>query len=60
VVESFTPASWFPREKTDPVFRTKPAIALELVDQALAADRLFRAVAADRLYSEHHAASPWD
>jgi SRSO17 transposase len=53
-VEPYTPQQWFPRGKTDPGFRTKPQIALELVEQALAADWPFRAVVADCLYGEHH------
>lgn len=53
-VEPYTPASWFARGKADPAFRTKPAIALELVDQALRQGWPFRAVVADCLYGEHH------
>jgi SRSO17 transposase len=53
-VEPYTPAPWFPLGKNDPAFRTKPEIALALVDQALARDWPFRAVVADCLYGEHH------
>lgn len=52
-VEPYTPERWFARGKADPAFRTKPQIALELVDQALAQDWPFRAVVADCLYGEH-------
>jgi SRSO17 transposase len=54
-VEPYTPAQWFERGKDDPQFRTKPQIALELVEQALAAELPFRAVVADSLYGEHTA-----
>ena len=53
-VEPYTPAPWFALGKADPAFRTKPQIALALVDQALAAAWPFRAVVADCLYGEHH------
>jgi len=53
-VEPYTPEHWFPGGKADPAFRTKPAIALALVDQARAQDWPFRAVVADCLYGEHH------
>ena len=33
-VEPYTPSSHFARGKADPAFRTKPQIALELVEQA--------------------------
>ena len=36
-VEPYTPKHWFPLGKADPAFRTKPQIALALVDQAVAA-----------------------
>jgi SRSO17 transposase len=54
VVEPYTPERWFARGKADPAFRTKPQIALELVDQARAEQWPFRAVVADCLYGEHH------
>jgi len=53
-VEPYTPQHWFPGGKADPAFRTKPAIALALVDDALAGDWPLRAVVADCLYGEHH------
>ena len=53
-VAPYTPAPWFAGGKADPAFRTKPQIALELVDQARAAGWPFRAVVADCLYGEHH------
>jgi hypothetical protein len=53
-VEPYTPERWFPAGKHDPAFRTKPQLALALVDQAVAQDWPFRAVVADCLYGEHH------
>jgi SRSO17 transposase len=53
-VAPYTPERWFPGGKADPAFRTKPQIALELVDQALAQQWPFRAVVADCLYGDHH------
>ena len=53
-VEPYTPKHWFAQGNADPGFRTKPQIALALVDQALAAAWPFRAVVADCLYGEHH------
>lgn len=52
-VEPYTPERWFAAGKADPAFRTKPQVALELVDQALAQSWPFRAVVADCLYGEH-------
>jgi SRSO17 transposase len=52
-VEPYTPERWFAAGKRDPAFRTKPQIALELVDQVIAQDWPFRAVVADCLYGEH-------
>ena len=52
-VEPYTPQHWFPRGKADPAFRTKPQIALELVDQARPQHWPLRAVVADCLYGEH-------
>lgn len=54
-VDPYTPAHWFARGKSDPAFRTKPQIALDLVTQAVAAGLLFRAVVADCFYGEHDA-----
>ena len=53
-VEPYTPQRWFALGKADPAFRTKPQIALELVDQALAGGWPVGAVVADSLYGEHH------
>ena len=53
-VEPYTPKHWFAGGTADPAFRTKPQIALALVDQALAGDWPLRAVVADCLYGEHH------
>jgi SRSO17 transposase len=52
-VEPYTPERWFARGKADPAFRTKPQIALELVDQAVRQEWPVRAVVADCLYGEH-------
>ncbi len=52
-VEPYTPAHWFAAGKADPDFRTKPQIALELVEQALEASIPVCAVVADSLYGEH-------
>jgi SRSO17 transposase len=52
-VEPYTPAHHFAQGKHDPAFRTKPAIALDLVGRAVASDMPFRAVVADSLYGEH-------
>jgi DDE superfamily endonuclease len=52
-VEPYTPERWFAAGKADPAFRTKPQIALELIDQAQAQRWPFRAVVADCLYGEH-------
>jgi hypothetical protein len=52
-VEPYTPAPWFAQGKADPGFRTKPQIALELVDQARGQQWPVRAVVADCLYGEH-------
>lgn len=52
-VEPYTPAHWFDKGKSDPAFRTKPAIALALVKQAQMRGIPFRAVVADSLYGSH-------
>ncbi len=52
-VEPYTPAHHFEGAKADPAFRTKPKIALELVEAALERGISFRAVVADIFYGEH-------
>ena len=53
-VEPYTPAHHFDEGKAAPEFRTKPKIALELVERALEMEIPFRAVVvADILYGEH-------
>ena len=52
-VEPYTPQHWFPLGKADPAFRTKPQLALALVEQALAQRWPLRAVVADSFYGEH-------
>ena len=52
-VEPYTPAHWFERGQSDPGFRTKPQIALELVRREVAAGTLFKAVVADCFYGEN-------
>jgi SRSO17 transposase len=54
-VEPYTPAHHFPSGKQDPAFRTKPQIAVQLVQQAVARGIPFRAVVADCFYGEHDA-----
>jgi SRSO17 transposase len=52
-VEPYTPASRLPQGKRDPQFRTKPQIAVALVDAALDAGVPFRAVVADCFYGDN-------
>ena len=52
-VEPYTPAHHFEGGKADPAFRTKPRIALELVQAARERATPFRAVVADIFYGEH-------
>jgi SRSO17 transposase len=52
-VEPYTPASWFEGGKANAAFRTKPEIALELVQRAVRLGIAFRAVVADSFYGEH-------
>ena len=52
-VRPYTPAERLPRGKVDPDFRTKPRLAVELVDAALDAGVSFRAVVADCFYGEN-------
>lgn len=49
----YTPAHHFEGGKGDPEFRTKPQIALEVVERATKMKPPFRAVVADILYGEH-------
>jgi SRSO17 transposase len=51
-IEPYEPAERLPRGKTDPTFRTKPNIGVELVDRAREAHIPFRAVVADSVYGE--------
>ena len=51
-IEPYTPESYFAQGKNDPAFRTKPKIALQLVQQARRLEWPFRAVVADSLYGE--------
>jgi SRSO17 transposase len=52
-VRPYTPAARLAGGKHDPAFRTKPQLALELVQSARGAGIPFRAVVADSLYGEH-------
>jgi SRSO17 transposase len=54
-VEPYTPAHHFAQGKHDSTFRTKPQIAVQLVQQAIALSIPFRAVVADCFYGEHDA-----
>lgn len=51
--EPYTPARRLPQGQTDPAFRTKPQIALQLISAALDAGILFRAIVADSGYGEN-------
>ena len=61
-VAPYTPAKRLARGKDDPAFRTKPQLAVELIDAAVEAGFSFRAVVADCLYGEHPAvqAALWE
>jgi DDE superfamily endonuclease len=52
-VEPYTPAHHFEGGNSDPQFRTKPQIALELVQRAVEMGIPFRAVVGDILYGMH-------
>jgi SRSO17 transposase len=54
-VEPYTPAKRLEKGNSDPAFRTKPQIAVELVESARGAHTPFRAVVADCLYGENPA-----
>ena len=49
----YTPAERLPKGKADPDFRTKPQLAVELVDAACDAGFSFRAIVADCFYGEN-------
>ena len=51
--EPYTTAGRLPQGKQDPAFRTKPQIALALVERARATGIPFRAVVADSAYGEN-------
>src|SRR3712207_11933 len=51
-VEPYEPAQRLPGGKSDPAFRTKPQIGVELLDRARKAGIQFRAVVADSVYGE--------
>ncbi|MDK2014837.1 transposase, partial [Deinococcus sp. 43] len=48
----YTPAHHFPRKTNDPAFRTKPQLAVELIE-AVRHDWPYRAVVADCLYGRN-------
>jgi hypothetical protein len=52
-LKPYTPAARLPKGKADPDFRTKPQLAVELVDAALEAGFPCRAVVADCFYGEN-------
>jgi SRSO17 transposase len=52
-IEPYTPKHWFAQGTADPAFRTKPQIAVELVERAVRAQWPFRAVVADAFYGEN-------
>jgi hypothetical protein len=54
-VRPYTPAERLAGGKLDPTFRTKPQLALEVIDAALATGVLFRAIVADISYGEDRA-----
>lgn len=51
--QPYTPASRLPGSRRDPAFRTKPQIAVALVDAALEAGIVFRAIVADSFYGDN-------
>jgi SRSO17 transposase len=53
-VAPYTPAARFAAGKNDRRFRTKPRIAMALIEQARAADIPFRAVVADCFYGDNN------
>jgi len=61
-VQPYTPAERLPGGKKHPAFRTKPQIAMALVDRALALGVSFRAVVGDCVYGEsaHFEGALWE
>jgi hypothetical protein len=61
-VRPYTPGARLPKGKKDPAFRTKPRLALELVEAAVALGVPFRAVVADCWYGDNvtFEAGLWD
>ena len=51
-VIAYTPAAWFAGGRTDPAFRTKLMLAVELVKKAVSGKWPFKAVVADSFYGE--------
>jgi hypothetical protein len=54
-VRPYTPAHQLPKGQRDPAFRTKPQLAVELVDAALTVGVPFRAVVTDCAYGDSEA-----
>lgn len=52
-VEPYTPEHLFEKGKASPAFRTKPRIAVELVERSVKMSMPFRAVVADSFYGEN-------
>ena len=52
-IRPYTPGSRLPKGKKDPAFRTKPQLALELIEAALQLGVPFRAVVADCAYGDN-------
>ncbi len=52
-VKPYRPASRLPQGRKDPDFRTKPALAWQLIEEARAAGIPFRLVVADSIYGEN-------
>jgi len=52
-VRPYTPARRLPKGRQDPAFRTKPQMAVDLVQAAVAAGVPFRAVVADSAYGDN-------
>ena len=49
----YVPDVWFEKGKEDPAFKTKPTLALELIDSAVAMGIKFRAVVVDSWYGRN-------